>query len=131
MACHTTRGRYYSDAYQLPSCTHIHCLVSKNDQQTSLNINECYLSVEVNVILLLLIQFYVRYYFPRLPLNHYLFEDKQLPVTGGKVQPLLLYQQHPPPAFMYQYNKIEGVTFGATIVNNNNFAHTCIRPSAR
>ena len=54
----------------LPHCAHIHCLVSRNIQQTLMNVSGCHFfhMKEINDIPLLYTYFYVRHHFVRMSL---------------------------------------------------------------
>jgi hypothetical protein len=78
-----------------PHCALIHCLVSVNFQQASMNINgwKFFPLGRIQWHLLLRTNFRVRHHFARVLLCCYL---QNLQTTGGKVKPLLSYHQHPP-----------------------------------
>ena len=73
--------------------THIHCLVSINVQQASMNRHNCFLCMtEFSGTPLL----HPHFHFVRLPLCcHLSHSNKMQWDIGGKVQPLLPYHQHP------------------------------------
>jgi hypothetical protein len=80
-----------------PHCAHIHCLVSVNFQQASLNVSSCNFvrMKEFSDTPLLCMHFHVRHHFARLsPVA--VARQQNLPTIGGKVQHLLPYHQHLP-----------------------------------
>jgi hypothetical protein len=82
-----------------PHRPHIHCLVSVNVQQTSINVNGC------NVIPHGGMQWYTSAlhalpcqtpFYQTAPLLKYLARQQNVQIIGCKVQPLLSFHQHPP-----------------------------------
>ena len=81
-----------------PPCANIHCLVSVNIQQASMNVIGCsfFGMEEFSYTPLLHMHFHVRRHFVRLPLCCHLSHGNIISWnTGRKVQPLLPYHQHP------------------------------------
>ena len=82
-----------------PHCANIHCLVSINVQQASMNVIGCNFSrmEEFNYTPLFHTHFRVRRHFVRLPHCCHLLHGNEIEWNiSGKVQPLLPYQQHSP-----------------------------------
>ena len=82
-----------------PHCANIHCLVSKNVQQASMNVIGCnfFHMEQFNYTPLLHMHFHIRRHFVRLLLCCHLSHGNKIQWnTGRKVQPLLSYHQHLP-----------------------------------
>ena len=85
--------------HPLPLCVHIHCSVSINTQQASMNVSGCHFwcMEEFSSTPLLHTHFHVRHHFVRIPLcYHLLHGNKMWWNTGGKVRLLLPCHQHLP-----------------------------------
>lgn len=105
--------------HPLPHCAHIHCLVSINIQQASMNTNGCqfFHMIEFSGTSLLHVHFHVRCHFVRLSLCYHLFHGNKIEQNiSGKVQPLLPNRQYPPTEIMSQH-KLGGITFRAALIS--------------
>ena len=66
--------------HPIPHCAHIHCLVSINIQQDSMNISECsfFCTEEFNYTPLLHVHFHVKCHYVRLPLCCHLLHSNKM-----------------------------------------------------
>ena len=80
-----------------PDCAHIHCLVSINIQQASMNVSGCifFCMKEFSDTPLLYMHFHVRQHFVRLLPCGYLSQGNKMQWNiGVKVQPILPHHHH-------------------------------------